>query len=84
MGAFVYTQRQLKLRFFLCDGHWHALSSYLAKSAVSGHAQYMRDESGAIRLHALLRYQLSDTIAECQFQSGLPIQAIHDEEKGEV
>ena len=35
-----YTQRQLKLRFFFCDGPWHAPSSHLAKSAVSVHAQY--------------------------------------------
>jgi hypothetical protein len=36
-----YTQRQLKLRFFSATAPWHARSSDLAKSAVSGHAQYI-------------------------------------------
>ena len=30
------------MHFFFCDGPWHALSSHLAKSAVSGHAQYTK------------------------------------------
>jgi len=30
----------VKIAFFFCDGPWHALSSHLAKSAVSGHVQY--------------------------------------------
>ena len=34
----IYT---LKLHFFSATVPWHALFSHLAKSAVSGHAQYM-------------------------------------------
>ena len=35
-----HTQRQLKLRFFSAMAPWHAPFSHLAKSAVSGRAQY--------------------------------------------
>ena len=35
-----YIQRQLKLRFFSAMAPWHAPFSHLAKSAVSGRAQY--------------------------------------------
>ena len=40
-GIVTYTQRRLKLRFFSATAPWHALSLHLAKSAVSGHAQYI-------------------------------------------
>ena len=30
----------VKIALFFCGGPWHTLSSHLAKSAVSGHAQY--------------------------------------------
>ena len=30
----------VKIALFFCDASWHASSSHLAKSAVSGHAQY--------------------------------------------
>ena len=39
-----YPDVYLKLRFFSTMAPWHAPSSHLAKSAVSGHAQYIVTE----------------------------------------
>ena len=52
-----YTQRRLKLRFFSATAPWHALSSHLDKSAVSGHVQYILPQNLSSLLNTMINVE---------------------------